>query len=179
MTGADGAPAPPAALEADEVSSAFKAHAAELRQFLRRRLQCHETAADITQRAYLNLLVAPPAEPVQDKRAWLFRVARNLVVDHVRLRRRSAALEAGLQGLYAVTGDEQPQIEQLIIARETLEQLRTGMQELPEPTRSIFELSRLQGLARKDVAEQLGVSESTVAKHLALSLQFLRERLER
>lgn len=179
MSGIEGAPVQPAALAPSDVATAFKAHADELRQFLRKRLQCRETAADIAQKTYLNLLLAPPAEPVQDKRALLFQIARNLLVDHVRFRRRSAALEEGMQALYSVTGDELPHTEQAAIAEETLARLCQGVLALPEPTRSILNLSRFQGLPRKVVASRLGVSESTVAKHLALALQYLRERVER
>lgn len=180
MAGLDGAQAQPAAaLEPDDIASAFKAHAAELRRFLRRRLQCQETAADLTQETYLKLMAAPSAEPVQDRRAFIFQVARNLAVDHVRSRNRCAELEAGLRGLYEVTGQMQPRMDEVVIARDQLEKMRQGLQELPVLTRSVFELSRLHGLPRGRVAEQLQVSESTVAKHLAFALVFMRERLGR
>lgn len=171
MAGADG--------EGDSLGESFLVHAAELRGFLRRHLQCRETAADVTQQTYLKLLLSPTTEPVQDRRAFLFRVARNLAVDFVRTQRRCASLEAGIKGLYEVTGEEQPDLNVLVIAQEQLEALRAAVADLPPLTRSVFELSRLQELPRQEVADQLGVSESTVAKHLALALRFLREKVGR
>ncbi|MEJ0037960.1 MAG: sigma-70 family RNA polymerase sigma factor [Gammaproteobacteria bacterium] len=181
MAGADSAPAQPGAtaLDSDDLAGAFEAHAAEVRSFLRRRLQCRETAADITQETYLKLIAAPAREPVRDRRAFIFQVARNLAVDYLRLRKRSSTLEAGIKALYEVTEEAQPRPDELVIASEELETLRNALSDLPQLTRAIFVLSRLEGLPRSAAAARLGVSESTVAKHLALALQFLRERLGR
>jgi RNA polymerase sigma factor (sigma-70 family) len=168
------------ALQADDLEAAFRAHASELRNFLSRRLRCRETAADIAQETYLKLISSPPiVEPVRNRRALLFQVARNLAVDHLRGRRRSATLEQGLKAMYEVSGETPPGTEETLIASDQIDSLRAALATLPSPTKEIFELSRLQGLPRDTVAHQLGVSGSTVAKHLAFAVLFLREQLER
>jgi RNA polymerase sigma-70 factor (ECF subfamily) len=181
MAALDGAPPTPAAikaLETDDIADAFEAHAVELRRFLLSRVQCRETAADITQETYLRLLAQPFAQPVGNLRAFIFRVARNLAIDHVRGRGRRAVLNQGLDNLYAVTG-ESPPLADAAIAREQLHRLQQALLQLPALTRRCFELCRLDGLAQKEAAVQLGVSLSTVEKHIALALEFLRESMDR
>ncbi|WP_242672070.1 RNA polymerase sigma factor [Stutzerimonas kirkiae] len=162
----------------EELEQAFKAHARELRVFLYRRLKSMETAADLSQETYLRLLRQPPREPVENLRALIFRIGRNLAIDHVRIRDSRERHDQGLAYLYEVTG-ESPQLIDLIAADEDLRVLSEAVQRMGEPGRSIFMKCRLQGMAYKDVARELGVSLSTVEKHLAGALDFLRRCLQR
>ncbi|MFC4313751.1 RNA polymerase sigma factor [Steroidobacter flavus] len=161
------------------MAEAFSDHAPEVRRFLNGRLHCPETAADITQETYLRLISTAPLKPVENLRAFIFRIARNLAIDHVRGRARQSVFEQGLENLYAVTGESPAQLDDALAARDDLERIQRSVEELAPLTRRVFELCRYEGLAHKEVAEQLGVSVSTVEKHMAAALDFLRERLER
>lgn len=62
----------------------------QIQRFLNQRLHCQETAADLVQDIYLRLmLLKPPPCSETEVRAWLFTVASNLSIDHVR--RQNAA----------------------------------------------------------------------------------------
>ncbi|WP_233281670.1 RNA polymerase sigma factor [Pseudomonas tructae] len=161
-----------------ELEAAFKAHSGELRQFLRRKLQNPEAAADLAQEAYARLLRQPPAKPVSNLRAFIFRIGRNLAIDHVRSRDTREHLDQGLEYLYEVTGDS-PELFNQVAAQQDLQALAQGIEQLPPLARLIFTLARLEGLPHKDIALQLDISLSSVEKHLAAALDFLRRKLQR
>lgn len=62
----------------------FHEHYAELLAFLARRLGNVEQAADVAQDTYLRLVNLPAGEPIQEPRAFLFRIAGNLAIDRMR-----------------------------------------------------------------------------------------------
>lgn len=165
-------------MTSEELEAAFKAHSLELRQFLRRKTQNPETAADLAQEAYARLLRQPPVKPIGNLRAFIFRIGRNLAIDHVRSRGTREHLDQGLEYLYQVTGDR-PELFNQVAAQQELQILAASIEQLPPLPRAIFTLARLEGLPHKDIARQLDISLSTVEKQLAAALDFLRQKLQR
>lgn len=162
----------------EELELAFKAHAGELRSFLYRHLRNTETAADLAQETYLRLLRQPPRKPVLNLRGFIFRIARNLAIDHARSRGTRDQHDQGMAYLYEVTG-ESPELFEVVAAHRELASLAEALQRLPAQCQQIFLLCRLQGMPHKQTAEQLGISVSTVEKQLAIALDFLRQCLQR
>lgn len=162
----------------EELDSAFRAHAGELRHFLLRQLKSPDIAADLVQETYLRMVRQPPRKPVENLRALIFCIARNLVIDHVRTHTSREQHDMGLAYLYEVTG-ETPELVDVVAAHEELAAMHAALERLPVSCRQIFQMCRLQGLAQKEVARELGVSLSTVEKQLALALDYLRQSLQR
>ncbi|CAI3793855.1 putative RNA polymerase sigma factor FecI [Pseudomonas sp. MM221] len=165
-------------MKTEELELAFKAHAGELRAFLYRQLRNTDTAADLVQETYLRMLRQPPRGPVLNLRSLLFRIARNLVIDQARSRGTRGQHDEGMAYLYEVTG-ESPEPFAEVAARRELALMAEALQRLPPRCQEIFLLCRLEGMAHKAVAEQLGVSVSTVEKQLAIALDFLGQSLQR
>ncbi|NMY02019.1 RNA polymerase sigma factor [Pseudomonas sp. WS 5059] len=162
----------------EELEVAFRAHATELRSFLHRQLRNPETAADLTQETYLRLLRQPPRKPVLNLRGFIFKVARNLAIDHARSRQTRERLDEGTAYLYEVTG-ESPALFDVVVAQQELAAMAHALHRLPTQCQEIFTLCRLQNLPHKEVALQLKVSVSTVEKQLAIALDFLSQCLQR
>ncbi|NMX60244.1 RNA polymerase sigma factor [Pseudomonas sp. WS 5111] len=162
----------------EELEVAFRAHATELRSFLHRQLRNPETAADLTQETYLRLLRQPPRKPVLNLRGFIFKVARNLAIDHARSRQTRERLDEGTAYLYEVTG-ESPALFDVVVAQQELAAMAHALHRLPTQCQEIFTLCRLQNLPHKEVALQLQVSVSTVEKQLAIALDFLSQCLQR
>ena len=165
-------------MSTEELERAFKAHSREMRVFLYRQLQSSETAADLTQETWLRMLRQRPSTPVANLRAFIFRIGRNLAIDHVRSRMSRERHDEGLAYLYEVTG-ESPELIDSVAASQELEVLNAALQRMGEPEQSIFLKCRLQGIPHKEVARELGMSLSSVEKHLASALDFLRRSLQR
>lgn len=158
---------------------AFLAYRGEVLAYLTRKLRDAELAADLTQEAFMRLSEsgAGAAGAVGNPRAYLYRVAHNLAVDHVRRQspRRDAAPVS--DAVLAEVPDGRPSPEQVLGERQRLDIARSAVLDLPERTRQVFVLARLDGLTYRQVAETLGISESSVQKHLAKAVAHVMQRL--
>jgi RNA polymerase sigma-70 factor (ECF subfamily) len=147
-------------------------HRPELVRFLSRRLRCRATAEDIAQDAYIRLLQS--TEPILNVRAWLFRVGANLAINHARLGRRRAELNAEVADLL-MGGLEQATPEQHAEAADQLRRVIAALPSLSERTREILILSRFEGLSAREIGRRLGISGGAVEKHLKKALVRLLE----
>ncbi|PAY02515.1 hypothetical protein CKO50_04595 [Pseudoalteromonas sp. HM-SA03] len=140
----------------------------EVNRFLTRRVGCADTAADIFQSVAENLLRRDPNPPIEDVRAFLYRAAKNAAFNL----QRSECTRAELNVLIAPMMDEREERTPETIAEsgEDVIKVNQAIQDLPILTRQIFTMYRLHGISQKDIAEQLGVSLSTVEKHVKKAL---------
>lgn len=156
----------------------FLAHRRELHAYLTHKLKDSETAADLTQEAFLRYAEQDTSgnPAVLNGRSYLYRTAHNLAIDHVRQRARQKT-DAAAHDELASIADDRPSQEDEADARQRLDRLRAAVMELPERTRQIFVLNRIEGLSYAETAERLGVSESSVQKHLAKALLHVTQQL--
>ena len=157
------------------VDRLFHAHARELRVYLTRRLSNAEVAAELTQEVFVKLLEQRRRHPeatVTHERSYLYRMAHNLAVDHLRRRVPESGGEEELAALEA----EAPSPERTAAGRRELELVRRAILELPDRTRQIFVLARIEGQSYRAIAVRLGISESSVQKHLAKAVAHVMQR---
>lgn len=152
-------------------------HYADLLRFLARRLGDSDRAADIAHDTVLRLAAGDAAADVQDRRAYLFRVAGNLAIDTLRQNARRAAVVVSDDAVEAVP-DPAPLPETALLARERVRRLGAALDALPAKPRQALLLSRMEGLTHAQIAARLGVSESMVAKYIAQALRHCRDRLD-
>ena len=158
-----------------DLSALFLAHRRELEVYLTRQVQCRDTAADLLQETFVRLAQQPANAGLSNVRAYLYRIARNLVIDHFRRDERRLTLPLPLDQL-ADLPDAAVPVDRDFEARQTLAALREAIAELPRRTREVFELNRIEGLTYAEVAQRLGVSNSSVQKHLARALFHAMQR---
>jgi RNA polymerase sigma factor (sigma-70 family) len=109
--------------------------------------------------------------------ALLARAAANRGIDAYRRERRrgeSIAMEFAAETL----ADAGPLQDEALIARHRLERLRQGVAQLSPRTRQIFLLHRLEGRKYREIATDLGISQSAVEKHIARAMVQLGEWME-
>lgn len=150
----------------------------QIQGFLLQRLRCRESAADLLQDIYLRLgqLNPPPCSEI-DVKAWLFTVASNLSIDHLRRQKRRSEL---LEQYWDEDGDLDPyQLpEQNIAVQQQLQHIESALAQLPDQCAEILYLSRIEGLPHKEIAERLRISTSWVEKQLAKALSHCRQAME-
>lgn len=66
-----------------------------------------------------------------------------------------------------------------VIYADLLKHLNEILDELPPKRRKIYELSRIEGLSYKEIAEKMNISEKTVETHIRLSLKTIKEALSK
>jgi RNA polymerase sigma-70 factor (ECF subfamily) len=165
------------------LAALYHRHAGELRRFLAARSGDADLAEDLFQDLWIKV-GARPSGPVSDGRAYLFRMANNLVLDHARSRQRGMARdrawideEVPSSPLPEARPDPAPDAEaQLAKAQETL-MLTRAMASLPPGARQALHLYRLEEHSQPEVAKIMGISLSGVEKHLALAMKHLRAKL--
>lgn len=169
------APTPPGGLLA-----VYDAHRAALRRFLAARCGDPAEAEDLMQELWLAAR-AGASGPVGNARAYLFRMANNLVLARRRAALRGAARDRAWitlrHGEVAEPADDAPAADAALIAREEAAALASAIANLPAAAGRAFRLHKFDGLSHEQVAQQLGISRSGVEKHIALAMAHLRRAL--
>jgi RNA polymerase sigma-70 factor (ECF subfamily) len=155
----------------------------ELRRFMLARKCDPAEVDDLLQDLFLKLDQVASG-PVSNPRAYLYRMADNLLHD----RRRSRKRQEERDDLWARhrTGPDlvsaaEPSPEDSAISRDELARVNAALSAMPERTAEIIGLYRLEGLSQKVIATRLGISLSAVEKHLQRAyrqLHDLRARLD-
>jgi len=153
----------------------FQEHEGDLRAFMAARLRCPFTAHDLSQELYLKISAAETRLEVANARAYLFRMAANLVIDYQRRQQRQASLLGEVEALLwggrdAVTPERQA------MARQELRALAAEVERLPPATRRVFKRNRFDGRTQREIAEELGISQTAVEKHVRKALSRLAAR---
>ena len=152
----------------DGLLAVFLSLRQDLARFLRARGAQSTEAEDLLQDLYLKLReggIGPVAEP----RAYLYRMANNLMLDlrrsgARRIRREEAWTDVGANGERDT--DPQPSAEEALLARERLKAVSDALAALPYRTQEVFRRYRLGDEQQKSIAADLAISVSAVEKHL-------------
>ncbi len=152
-----------------DLGALFVAHEPELRAYLTKELRCPHMAADFTQEIFLRVAELPAVNVIDNVRSYLYRIAHNLIIDHVRKQERQQTFSTDHEALLAIPKEESA-IDDVLAARQDLLRLQAAVQHLPLQTRLVFKLNRIEGLTYTEVAFRLQISESSVQKHLSKAL---------
>ncbi|MFF7707586.1 sigma-70 family RNA polymerase sigma factor [Pseudomonas sp. NPDC007930] len=147
----------------------FQLHAQPLQLYLRRKGSDLHLAADLTQESFVRLAEQRDLGAIGNVQAWLYRTAQNLFIDHLRQQQRRKTDSVGHDELAGILEDV-PTLDERSIEAQHRQRLQQAVARLPERTGEIFRLNRLEGLTYAEVAARLGISESSVQKHLAKAL---------
>jgi RNA polymerase sigma-70 factor (ECF subfamily) len=115
---------------------------------------------------------------VRNEQGYVFQTANSVLVDWMR---KCATHRAAAHHRFDPEehGGEDFAPDRVLLGREALRRATAILLELPERTRTIFVLRRLEGMGHAEIASRLGVSVSTVEKQMCLALAHLAERMER
>ena len=139
-----------------------------------RRVPNPAEAEDLAHDVFLRL-AGVPLEQLRAADAYIFHVAANLLRD--RARRWKVRNDYATTQLAAVDAQELElhafDPERMEVARRSLAALVARLMELPERTREIFILYRVENIARRNIAQAYGLSLSTVEKEVARATAYL------
>ena len=157
----------------------------KLGNFIRRRVHDQGDAEDILQDVFHEFVQAYrlPA-PIEQVSAWLFRVARNRIIDRFRKRREQPLadlVDAAVDVEYRLdlalpATDAGP--EALYARSVLLEALQDALNELPADQRDVFVAHELEGRSFKELASESGVGVNTLLARKRYAVLHLRVRLQ-
>ncbi len=169
------------------MSDVIQAEYRRLFQFIRKRVGDPGEAEDILQDVFYQLIEAYRLmQPIEQVGAWLYRVARNRIIDRFRRQRLAAGnqIRAGTS-----EDDESLLLEDLLpspdagpeaaYARSVLfDELEGAIDDLPEEQRSVFVAHELEGRSFKEIADETGVNINTLLSRKRYAVVQLRRRLK-
>jgi RNA polymerase sigma factor (sigma-70 family) len=157
-----------------------------LRNFIRKRVLDESETEDILQEVFYELVQAYRLmKPVERVGAWLFRVARNRIIDRFRQRKPEVArndpwLEQ-IEGEFFHWEDLLPSPDagpEAAYARGVLlDEIEAALDELPDEQREVFVAHELEGRSFKELAAATGLSINTLLSRKHYAVVFLRGRL--
>ena len=174
-------------IEQDQlISQAMARDEPRLRNFIRKHVADTGDAEDILQEVFYELLEAYRLmKPVEHVTAWLFRVARNRMIDLFRKNRPDSLNDP----VSSAEGGDTLLLEDLLPSAEAgpdalyarnllLEALEDAIEELPEAQREVFVAHELTGLSFKEISAETGVSVATLLSRKHYAVLHLRRRLQ-
>lgn len=145
--------------------------------FFVRRMHNHSEAEDLTQEVLMRVMERGAAIDERGPDAYVFQIAANLLRDRSRRLKVRAAHQAGF-GMIDAGRVEELDPYRVVQSRHALVVILRALNELPERTRHIFILFRLENMKQREIADTLGLSVRTIEQHVIRASIYLRERLE-
>jgi RNA polymerase sigma-70 factor (ECF subfamily) len=133
-----------------------------------------DAAPDLLQDVFMRAAGSPNAQHIDNLTPYVWQIARNLLIDRARQRRRHPPL--------FVPFDEErdppakPEQTLRIEADDVLRLYRQALDSLPEKTRRVFLMSRAEHLTYREISARLGISVATVKYHMMRGFDALRKR---
>ena len=157
------------------ISEVVKREQSRLRNFIRRRVPDPRDAEDILQDVYYELVEANRLlMPIDHITGWLFRVARNRIIDLFRKKKPERFSDHAIEG----EDDDSLQFEDLLPSPDAgPEALYARHVLLDELTLAVFVAHELEGRSFKEIAAETGVSVNTLLSRKRYAVRHLRERV--
>ena len=149
------------------LDAAFRRESSNLLRYLDKHAG-RDAAPDILQEVFTRAVASSQASSLRNPAAFLQRIARNLLIDRSRRRKTAGCVHLELdEELHGATLPEQ---EAQWHASDLLSAYERAVDDLPEKTRRVFLMHRVDELSYRDIHEQLGISIATVEYHMMKAL---------
>jgi RNA polymerase sigma factor (sigma-70 family) len=167
------------------IAEAMERDESRLRNYIRKQVLDRETAEDILQEVFVELIEAYRLlKPIEQVSAWLFRVAKNRIIDRFRGRK----LESLAAQKYGDEDDVPVSLEELLPSLESgpeavyargvlLDEIDDALQEMPEEQRTVFIAHEWEGQSFKELSAETGLSVNTLLSRKHYAVLHLRRRL--
>ncbi len=154
----------------------FLPYERQIRGFFQRRLRHAPDSEDLTQEVFLRAFKVAEHEEIENPRAFLFAVARNIILND--MAKKSRSIVDAIEDL-SPSQDYPSEVstEDNVFAREKWRIFAKAAADLPAQCQKVFVLKKVYGFSNKEIAASLKISTSTVEKHIASGLRRVREAM--
>lgn len=163
--------------EPEELSALIAEFRPALIRYFSRRLHPQHEVEDLVHDVLVRLVRNKEFAGAESVRGYVFQTANSVLVDYVRRRASSRAEKHSPFDADAHAGEVFGP-DRVLQGKEELVRITAVLMELPELTRTIFVLRRIEGMKYRDIAVRLKLSLSAVEKHMQRAVACLLERLE-
>jgi len=161
-----------------------KAYGNQLLGFIRQRVNSQEDAEDILQDVWYQLSSVPEVEAIEQVGSWLYKVARNRIIDKYRKQKPelledfSYEDEEGEFSFKEILLADDGTPETVYMRELFWEQLTEALKELPENQRQVFIWNELEDQTFQEISDRTGDNIKTLISRKRYAVQHLRQRLE-
>jgi len=159
-----------------KILEVYLANESALHAFISRFVYRRHDIDDISQEAFLRAYKAERKTKIQNPKAFLYKVARNVALDE--LKKKSNLLTEYIEDIagFDVLQTEKS-FEERFDDKETFKVFCEAVSMLAPKCQKVFIMRRVYGFTQKEIARELGISVSTVEKHIATGLRRCRAAL--
>jgi len=156
--------------QGSDVLNAFQKHQGALRRFISRFVQRPQDIDDVAQEAFMRAYRAEKGKPIEQPKSFLFRIAHNVAITE--LTKKSHQIID-----YIADIDESAVVwlehsaEDQVMAEELIGIHCEAVAQLPPQCRRVFLMRKVHGMSHKDISAELGISISTVEKHISKGIR--------
>ena len=157
----------------EQFMTVYDQYADAIFRFCQMKVSSRETAQDISQEVFTRYWQQLRLQKdIQNGRALLYSIARNLVIDWYRKKKEQSLDTLTLAGFDFGSDDHLT-----TIAKSEVKEVLAALQELDEPTREVITLRFVDGFLPKEIAELTGEPANTVSVRITRGLQKIRDHL--
>lgn len=161
------------------VSSAFQENSSLLKRFLSRFFADHQDVEDVAQEAFLRAYVAEQSKEIDQPKAYLFRIAKNVAMTKLTKKSRQISHLINLSSEAMDSPEFSASAGEEVEAMEILGSYCEAVAALPEKCREVFLLRKVHGLSHQEIADRMSLSISSVEKYLSKGVLDCRDYLNR
>lgn len=154
-----------------KVSHAYRLTYKQLMRFFHKRVENSSDASDLSHDVFTLWLNRKKQTPVRESRAFLFKIANNVLIDHWRNKQKQQAIQEEDNDMAALqVSITHADPSEIIEQQQRLQRLYDAIKTLPPRRREAFLMYRFEGLSQNEIAERMGITLSMVEKHIASAL---------
>lgn len=144
----------------------------EILNYIQRMIGDKESARDVTQEAYIRVLEIDSKTKIDNKRAYLYKIARNIVFDESKKNKNKTNVLYEEENHF-IPKEEQP--EEIINKANEQKLLMEAINTLPARNKQAFVLHVIKGYSRKEIAKIMGISTNAVEKNITRASMKIKE----
>ena len=159
----------------DAFEKLYKLYFARLYAFSLKIINDGALAKDLVQNIFIKIWETPASVDIENPESFLYQMVRNASLNYIRHLKVVDNLKSRIKDQYL--GEELYYIDlvgnnpYILIEKELEGRILEVMNSLPEKCLAVFQMSRIDGLKNREIADQLGISIKTVEKHISKALQ--------
>ena len=166
-----------AASSRSQISKAFMEQQRPLKAFISRFIRGPQDIDDIAQETFIRAFLAEQKGDIQHPKAYIYRVARNLAFETLAKKsiQLTSYIEDSCDQSLLQSGED---IEHKAIVMEKFDRVKIAIAEMPPQCQRVFIMHKVYGFKYKEISQQLGISVSTVEKHMMTGLKKCRQAMK-
>ena len=149
-------------------------HYKELLFYIMKKVSSKDYAQDIVQETYTKVISLPNQNDITNKRAFLYKVAKNLIIDKARKNKIINEVTYN-ENIVNITNE----VEDIVLAENRQKVLMLELNKLPEKRKEAFVLYVIEGYSKDKIASIMRISHSAVAKHISRASIDLKEKMRK